>query len=199
MRLVYLLFAQSLRAFMVTAVVAGVLLFNGTRTERIGDKLQIALPLLAWGCAAANGHGPEFFTRYAVMFTGAHAVKRLSGNVQWNIRPSGRNEGFPSAHSSTAALGATSLVMDCVRQNPIAQGAVLLAAGATGTSRIEAGAHTFWQVLSGWLWGILCMTIARSPTPFRQWIDAHLRRLRTKWATGLARGYKRWIRKVRQG
>lgn len=177
MRILLAAFRQSLRGLVVTAVLAGVLLASAGSAKRVGDNLQIALPLLAWGCAAANGEGPEFATRYAVMFAGAHAVKQLAGDASWNIRPSGRGEGFPSAHSATAALGATSLALECLRQSPVAQGVVLIATGATGASRIEAGAHTFWQVLFGWLWGILCATAARPLTPARRWLARLLTRL----------------------
>lgn len=156
-------FSQSLRGAAVIAILVATALFSAPKAQRIGDNLQIALPLAAWGCAAVNGRGAEFFGRYAVMFLGAHAVKIGLGPVPMNIRPSGGGHGFPSAHSSTASLGATTLVRECLMRHPLAQGAAIVAAGFTGASRIEANAHDIWQVLAGWLWGIGCALIPVAP------------------------------------
>lgn len=62
------LFAASVRGLVVMAVIVGVALVSGGKAEKAGDDLQIALPLLAWGCAAANGDGAEFFGRYLGCF-----------------------------------------------------------------------------------------------------------------------------------
>ena len=147
---------QKVRASVVAVVLALSLAFTPPNAERYGDTLQIALPLLALGCSAVNGQGGEFFLRYAVMFFAAHGSKRALAEQEINIRPHGGGHGFPSAHTSTAVLGASSLVHDCVTASPLVRGLILLAAGFTGASRIEAGAHDIWQVLAGALLGWAC-------------------------------------------
>lgn len=144
------------RAIVVLAILALVVATSPRAVERYGDRLQIALPLVAWGCEAVNGHAAEYFLRYAVMFTAAHATKDVLGRSAINMRPIGRDQGMPSAHTSTAVLGASSLVHECLMGQPIAQGVVILAAGFTGASRISAEKHDIWQVLAGAILGWVC-------------------------------------------
>ena len=65
-------------------------------------------------------------------------------------------------------LGASGLVHTCLRNQPLAQGVVLLAAGFVGASRIEAGKHDIWQVLGGALLGWGCERALRRPSPQRE-------------------------------
>jgi membrane-associated phospholipid phosphatase len=149
------LFGPLLRGTLVTVVLALVTLGAGGVAERTGDRLQIALPLLALGCAAANGDARDFAVRFGAMFVAVHAVKRAGGEAAWNARPWGGSLGMPSAHTSAAVMGASRLAADCVARNPVAQAAALIGAGFVGTSRVEAGAHTIWQVLAGALAGLV--------------------------------------------
>lgn len=163
-------FSASLRGFTVLAVIVGITWAAGGKSEKTGDNLQIALPLLAWGCAAANGDGAEYLGRYLVMFFAAHGMKRVSGAAEFNQRPDGGSHGMPSAHTSTAVLGASRLVGDCVGGNPIVQSVVVLGAGFVGASRIDAGAHTIWQVLSGAILGLVCDRAFGKTSAARRWL-----------------------------
>lgn len=79
----------------VAGLLLGALLLTGPRAEKLGDRFQVALPLLAWTCQAVNGQGAEYLLRYAVMFTGLHAVKPGPGDAQINQRPNGGDAGMP--------------------------------------------------------------------------------------------------------
>lgn len=156
-RLMRLVFAGMLqRSIIVLAVIGIVAAMSQGKVEKTGDNLQVALPLLAWGCAAANGDGVEYLGRYLVMFAAAHTAKRAFGDAAFNIRPNGGDHGMPSAHTATAVLGASRLVSDCLAGNLVVQSAAILSAGFVGASRIDAGAHTIWQVLFGAILGLLC-------------------------------------------
>lgn len=124
--------------------------------EYIGDNLQIALPLLAWGCEAMNGNGPEYLLRYVAMWSVLHGSKQALGEAEINQRPNGGIHGFPSGHTSTAVFGASSLVQSCIVQQPVVQGIVIAAAAFTGASRIASLWHTIWQVL----WGVVLGWVA---------------------------------------
>ena len=117
--------------------------------EGIGDNLQIALPLLAWGCEAMNGNGPEYLLRYVAMWTTLHGTKQALGHAEINQRPNGGIHGFPSGHTSTAVFGASSLVQSCIGEQPIVKGVIITAAAFVGTSRVESNWHDIWQVLAG--------------------------------------------------
>lgn len=144
--------------------------------EKIGSRFQIALPLLAWGCEAMNGSGPEYLVRYLVMFTALHGTKQALGDTPINERPNGGLQGFPSGHTATAVFGASSLVQTCLVGHPVAQGVVLLAAGVTGASRIASGWHDLLQVVAGALLGWGCDRALRRPSRLRRrlgdWVRA---------------------------
>ncbi|SMO39173.1 phosphatase PAP2 family protein [Paracoccus laeviglucosivorans] len=172
---------QSLRSNLpavVIAVLMGVLLLTGPRAERLGDRFQVVLPLLAWGCQAVNGKGAEYLLRYGVMFTGLHSMKQGFGDAEINRRPNGGNAGMPSGHTATAVFGASALLHDCAMGSAPVRAAVVLAAGFTGASRMDAGAHTIWQVLFGALWGLGCDRALRHHAPSRQRIRIGFKRLR---------------------
>lgn len=163
------------RVQVLMAILALAVLLTPRHAETYGDRIQVVLPLLAWACAANVGAGAEFVLRYGVMFTLAHATKSVLGDAPVNQRPGGGGAGFPSAHTSTAVLGASGLVQTCLRNQPLAQGAVLLAAGFVGASRIEAGKHDIWQVLGGALLGWGCERALRRPSPQRERVCRVLR------------------------
>ncbi len=124
------------------------------RLDRIGDRWQIALPAAALVCEAATGQGGAFALRFALMLGSVHATKAALGGAALNLRPHGGAGGFPSAHTASATIGASSLASGCLRGSPIARIAVVLAAVFTGASRFDVGAHDLWQVLAGAAWGL---------------------------------------------
>lgn len=153
--------------FLVLAVVAATA--PAPVVERLGDRYQIALPVLALGCAAVNGQGLAFAGRYAVMFVGLHGTKRGLGDLPIAHRPRGGLEGFPSGHTATASFGAAALVQSCLLGAPAAQVGAILAAAYTGASRIESRAHDIWQVMAGAIWGIFCAMAFRPASRSRAW------------------------------
>lgn len=158
-----------------TAILALITILTGPRAERLGDRFQIALPILALACSAVNGNAPEYLLRYGVMFTGLHSAKIGFGDAPFNQRPNGGDRGMPSGHTATAVFGASTLLHECGMNSLPARTAVLLAAAFTGASRMDAGAHTIWQVLCGALWGLGCDRALRHHAPSR-------RRIRTRLA-----------------
>lgn len=165
------------RRVQIVLAVLGLIAVTAPNPERLGDRYQVALPILALGCEVMNGSGLEYVGRYAVMFVGMHGTKRALGLNPINHRPKGGLEGFPSGHTATATFGATSLIQSCVTKAPVAQIAVALAAGYTGGSRIETRWHTLSQVMAGAIWGIFCSMAFRKDTAARRGIAAGLGRL----------------------
>lgn len=165
---------SALRPRLVLGVLALVVLLSpqDEHGKDLGTSFQIALPLLAWGCEATNGSGPEYLLRYVVMFTTLHGTRRALGETDINARPNGGWHGFPSGHTATAVFGASSLVQSCLTGHPVVQGVVLLAAAFTGTSRVTSGWHDIWQVLAGALLGWGCDRAFRRPGPVRRGIGA---------------------------
>ena len=150
------------------------LILGGQTAERYGDRLQVALPLVAYACAVTDRKGSELMARFAAVFFVSHASKRVLGESAINTRPSGGPHGFPSAHTAAATFGASALVHDCLPKVPVVQAAVILAAGFVGSSRIEAGKHDIWQVLAGWLLGWGGERALRRDTPARRRVIAAL-------------------------
>lgn len=142
------------RAIAVMAVLCLTVILSDNRAEKYGDQFQIVLPLTGLACAVATGQGGSYFLRYWGMWFTMHGTKRALGEAEVNARPRGGYEGFPSGHTSSAAFGASFLVFDCLRNAPVAQTAVILTAGFTGASRMEANAHDIWQVFAGILLAI---------------------------------------------
>lgn len=176
LRLLKYLFLGSFRGLLISGVLIAIVLLTGGRVEKTGDRLQIALPVLALGCAAANGEAVEYGLRYLVMFGLAHGSKAALGNEPINRRPHGGGKGMPSAHTSTAALGASRLVGDCLSGNPVAQVIAILGTGLVGGSRIAVGAHDLWQVLAGAVLGLACDRVARRGIRLRRWLAKFLGR-----------------------
>lgn len=155
------------RLWLVVGLLALTVATAPRHVEQVGDRLQLALPLVAWGCAAANGQGAEYAVRFVGMWLATHGTKNALGDAAINIRPHGGGHGFPSAHTSASVFGASSLVHDCVTGNPWVQGVVILSAGYVGGSRMEARAHDLWQVLFGALYGWLFERVLRRPSRAR--------------------------------
>lgn len=133
-----------------------------------GDRLQIALPLVAYGCALTSRQGAELALRFAISWGAAHTIKQGLGERPINARPYGGDSGFPSAHTTAAVVGASALVHDCVKGNPVAQALVIMGAAYVGASRIAVGAHDIWQVFAGALLGWLCERSLRRDSPQRR-------------------------------
>lgn len=167
MRLILLVLS---RAQVVVAILGLVIVTSPPSAVRYGDRLQVALPLLAWACAGSRSEGTEFFLRYTVMLVTAHASKAALGEAAINSRPDGGTKGFPSAHTSTAVLGASALVHECLRAVPLAQAAVIVSAAFVGASRIEGHKHDIWQVFAGALLGYGCDRMLRRRSPARAWV-----------------------------
>jgi len=153
--------------------------------ERYGDNLKVALPLLALGCQMVDGRGAEFALRYVVMFSAAHLTKRGLGAAEINQRPDGGSRGMPSAHTSTAALGASAIISDCLRNTPVVKGLVLISAAFVGASRIDSGRHDIWQVLWGALLGWGSDRAFRREGPARRRLKAGLAAM----GTAVRRGF----------
>lgn len=182
--------ARVLKLFGVVHVVMLALVlsivFCARDVRSYGDRLQIALPLVAYGCAITGRAGGEFVLRFATSFFAAHALKRTLGETELNTRPNGGTHGFPSAHTTAAVVGASSLVHDCLRGSPIAQAAIIAGAAFVGASRISVGAHDIWQVFAGVLLGWLCDRALRREGPTRD----RLRRVLHAIGRGASDGVK---------
>lgn len=141
----------------INGVIASVLVLTVLTTipdnRRLGDALQVVLPLAALACAAAQGKAPAILGRYVVLEVGIKGPKYLLGDHPMNKRPDGGGRGFPSGHTAAATFGAAHLLHHCAGLHPATKGIVLLGAAFTGGSRIEAGRHTLWQTVAGALWG----------------------------------------------
>lgn len=166
------------RLWLVVGILALTVATAPREAERIGDRLQVALPLVAWGCSAVNGQAGEYALRFVAMWLATHGTKNALGDASVNIRPHGGGNGFPSAHTSASVFGASSLVHDCVTGNPWVQGVTVIAAGYVAGSRMEARAHDLWQVLFGALYGWLFERLLRRPSRARAVVVRALVRLR---------------------
>lgn len=181
---------NSTRRVVIVLLLLATTAFFGVREPRlIGDRLQIALPSIAFGCALLNGSGGEYALRFGAMMIAAHGSKHALGQAPINIRPDGGDLGFPSAHTSAATLGASSIVHDCITGNPVAKALVIISAGFVGGSRIDSDRHDIWQVLAGALLGWGCDRAFRKDGPARRrvvlglvWLRGlPLRGARTVW------------------
>lgn len=171
------------RAVAVLLILAITVAATGRGVERVGDNLQIALPLIAWGCTALNGNAREFAGRFLVTMAAVHAIKHGSGDAELALRPSGGELGMPSGHTAAAAFGASSIVNDCLKGNVIVAGITVLAAGFVGVSRVEAEKHDAWQVFWGGLMGWAGDRALRRRSPARAYAGRKLSRA----AAGLGR------------
>jgi len=160
------------RALLVVGVLGLTVLLTPPVAERYGDRLQVALPLLGLGCAALTGGVVEYTTRFVILEGGVHGTKAAMSQHPWNKRPNGGYSGFPSGHTAAASFGASALVHECISGSPLAKAVVVVAAGFVGASRIDAGAHTIWQVLAGVLYGYATERLLRKHGPLRRGVFA---------------------------
>ncbi len=160
------------RNAIILVVLAVTILITPPIPERYGDRLQIALPLLGLGCSVVTGGAGEYLLRFLLLEVAIHGPKNALGELPINQRPRGGIHGFPSGHSAAASFGASALVHTCIEKSPFVKGAVIVAAGFVGTSRVEAGAHNIWQVLAGILLGWAVERALRRKGPIRSRLKA---------------------------
>jgi hypothetical protein len=185
-------FRRIARVHVVLAVLVFAALNGPGNPRQIGDRLQIALPSIAFACSVLNGSGGEFALRFATMMIAAHGSKHALGQAPINIRPDGGDLGFPSAHTSASVLGASSLVHDCVTGNPVAKALILISAGFVGASRIESDRHDIWQVLAGALLGWGCDRALRRESPARRRVAGWFAGMAKRLTSG-RKAVLRWI------
>lgn len=164
---------QSPLSNVIGVVLALTVLTTVPNNQRLGDALQVVLPLAALACAAAQGEGLVILGRYVVLEVGIKTPKLTLGDHPMNLRPDGGGRGFPSGHTAAATFGAVHLLHHCSRLHPVTKGAALLGAAFTGGSRIEAGRHTLWQTIAGALWG---WVVAVAPWSAVTWLRRKTRR-----------------------
>lgn len=136
-------------------ILAVAVLAGSNDAEKVGDRLQIALPVAGLACAISNGDAVSYILRFIGTNAIVHTFKRGLGDADINLRPSGGLQGFPSGHTAAAAFGASYLVHQCVHRNKVLQGAAIFSGAFVGASRIEAGKHFLFQVMVGALIGWL--------------------------------------------
>lgn len=139
--------------FLAAALMQLLLAVSGTN-ERIGDRVQVALPLLGAVCAVARRDFGPYAARFAGSMGVVHGLKNGLGGTPLNQRPKGGRQGFPSGHTAAAAYGASYLVRTCAAALPGIGPALVVAAGFVAGSRIEAGRHDLVQVIAGAVIGI---------------------------------------------
>lgn len=147
----------------INGVIASVLIVTVLTTvpdnRRLGDALQVVLPLAALACAAAQGKAKAVLGRYVVLEVGINAPKLALGDAPMNQRPNDDTQGFPSGHAAVATFGAAHLLRHCAGLHPATKGLALLGAAFTGGSRIESRHHTLWQTTVGAVWGWLAALV----------------------------------------
>ena len=139
--------------FSILGVLLVAVVLSDRSADKIGDNVQLALPLAGLACAMAEGRGPEYFGRVLLLNTILHSSKTALGDLPINMRPGGSDGGFPSGHTSAAVFGAVTLIQGCLSGSKTAQAVAAISAGFVGAVRVEVKAHTAWQVLAGGVFG----------------------------------------------
>ncbi|WP_162683446.1 hypothetical protein [Rhodobacteraceae bacterium DSL-40] len=103
----------------------------GARNERLGDSIQIALPVLGTACAVLRGDFGDYAARFAGNMAVVHGLKNGLGAAEINLRPGGSTRGFPSGHTAAAVHGASYLVRECGAFVPYAGPLLALGAGSS--------------------------------------------------------------------
>ena len=119
--------------------------------EKIGDHLQIALPISAFASTFINKNNKnkplQFIKTMGTSFIITHGLKRLINKE----RPNGGDYSFPSGHTSAAFTGAAFIERSYGYK---LGGASYLLAAYVGWSRVNANKHDYWDVLGGAIIGI---------------------------------------------
>jgi len=154
--------------------------------ERIGDRLQIALPIAGLACAIGTGNTVPYIGRYLGLEMMIKGPKALLGALEINHRPDGCLSGFPSGHTAVATFGAAGLAKTCLAQSKQGQIVVYLAAAYVGGSRVESDKHYLFQTIAGALLGLAMQLMALS------WLD----RISIATAKRIRRGWMWWKAKI---
>ncbi len=160
--------SQKWKVGLILAGLALTFILSPKQIERLGDRYQVALPVLALGCSVVNGETADYLVRYVAQWSIVQGSKSALGTLPINRRPNGNYRGMPSGHTATAVFGASNLVHRCISGNPAVKAVVWATAAFVGGSRIYADAHDIWQVLIGALVGFLGDRAFRRVSP-RQW------------------------------
>lgn len=172
---------------LLAALAFALTVLPGSPSSRaIGDRIQIALPVVGAACAATRGDFGDFAGRLAGSLVLVHGSKWLLGETVINQRPNGHGGGFPSGHTAAAAYGASYLLRSCGAAVPYVGPALVLAAGFVGGSRLAAGRHNLPQVMAGAVIGIGFDRGLRRPAGRRRLRDL-LRRGRAHLAAARSR------------
>ncbi|MGE4326112.1 MAG: phosphatase PAP2 family protein [Pseudodonghicola sp.] len=187
---------RAMRRFGVSLILMLAILSWGLsdrKLEHIGDNMQIAVPLTGLACAVATGEGVRYLGRFTLLVATYTLSKRGLGATAINERPNGGYGGFPSGHTAASTFGATWLVSSCLAENRMAQGLTLLSAGFVGGTRIQVGAHSVWQVLSGAFVGWMAQFLALT------WFDRLFRRFWSGTGSLIGRAGRNTQRLARRG
>lgn len=150
---------QKVRATLVLAFVAIVALASAPLPERIGDNVQIALPLAGFACSIANGAPGAFFERAVILTAAIHGPRNMVGDHPWNARPDGGSIGMISGHAAAATFGTTALLTQCITALPWVRVTLIITTGFVAVTRVESERHYTWQVLAGVLVGLFVALI----------------------------------------
>jgi membrane-associated phospholipid phosphatase len=148
------LFTSTLRIIVIAISCSASAQANAQSTfEKMGDVMQVALPLAAAYCATRQNDLRPYAKRFAGQFVVTQGLKYGLGNSQLNQRPDGGSHGFPSGHTAAAFYGASYLSHNnCLKtrgQRAIAYSLAI----AVGASRIDSNKHNLGQVAAGALIG----------------------------------------------
>ena len=142
--------------FLISIIIGAIAVFAVMpKTERMGDRLQIVLPIAGLVCAFDIKEAGSYFARFAGGFFTVHAFKNALPDSGINLRPDGGGHGFPSGHTFAASYGASYIVRQCAGKIPYIGPVAVLAAGFTATSRVDAEKHNPWQVLFGAMFALI--------------------------------------------
>ena len=119
--------------------------------EKIGDNLQIALPVSAFASSFIwkdNQKAPlQFIKTMGSSFIVTHSLKRIINKE----RPNGGEYSFPSGHTSAAFTGAAFIEK---RYGLKAGIPAYILASYVGWSRVYSSYHDYYDVLAGALLGV---------------------------------------------
>lgn len=130
-------------------------------SQKIGDRLQYAIPIVGLACSFELKEAGDYFLRYALGLGAVHAFKNGLPDEGINLRPDGGGNGFPSGHTYSATYGASYLVRQCSQRVPYLGTIAAVAASYTAVTRVESGKHSSFQVLFGMIFGVFFDQIFR--------------------------------------
>ena len=148
-----------------------------TRTERVGDHLQLALPAIALTSTFALDDRvgrQQFLLSFAATVAITHGLKQLVDEK----RPNGGRQSFPSGHTS-AAFQAAAFIQR--RYGWLPGLPAYLAASYVGYSRVKSEQHYAHDVYSGAAIGVACTYWTSERHVFRVEPNPRTRTLFLRW------------------